>query len=566
MTLIKSISGIRGTVGGCPGDNLTPLDIVKFVSAYATWLKTGAGKKKAKIVLGRDARVSGDMYAKLVAATLTGLGHDVVNIGLATTPTTEIAVTAEKADGGIILTASHNPKQWNALKLLNSRGEFLSAADGEQVLKLAAKEEFEYAEVDELGTVVEKDYTPYHIDQVLALKLVNRDAIAQADLKVVVDAVNSVGGVVIPALLRALGVKEIIELNCEPTGHFAHNPEPIPENLTQIAAKMKESRADLGIVVDPDVDRLALISENGEMFGEEYTLVAVADYVLKHTPGNTVSNLSSSRALKDVTEAYGQQYHAAAVGEVNVVAEMKRTHSVIGGEGNGGVIYPESHYGRDALVGVGLFLSHYVAQSKKMTELKSTYPPYFISKNKMTLSPDMDVDKILEGLKERYATEKVTDIDGVKIDFAQGWVHLRKSNTEPIIRIYSEAKDEAAANAENDAKEKERIDKLNHADALIFQTEKQLNEMGDKIPADKKSAIESALAKLKEAHKAQDIAGIDAASTELNNVLQAAAQDLYNAQAQQQAAGAQQAQPGADASQSGNNGKDVTDVDFEEVK
>ena len=415
MTLIKSISGIRGTVGGCPGDNLTPLDIVKFVSAYATWLKTGAGKKKAKIVLGRDARVSGDMYAKLVAATLTGLGHDVVNIGLATTPTTEIAVTAEKADGGIILTASHNPKQWNALKLLNSRGEFLSAADGEQVLKLAAKEEFE-------------------------------DAIAQADLKVVVDAVNSVGGVVIPALLRALGVKEIIELNCEPTGHFAHNPEPIPENLTQIAAKMKESRADLGIVVDPDVDRLALISENGEMFGEEYTLVAVADYVLKHTLGNTVSNLSSSRALKDVTEAYGQQYHAAAVGEVNVVAEMKRTHSVIGGEGNGGVIYPESHYGRDALVGVGLFLSHYVAQSKKMTELKSTYPPYFISKNKMTLSPDMDVDKILEGLKERYATEKVTDIDGVKIDFAQGWVHLRKSNTEPIIRIYSEAKDEAAAN------------------------------------------------------------------------------------------------------------------------
>ena len=446
MTLIKSISGIRGTVGGYPGDNLTPLDIVKFVSAYATWLKTGAGKKKAKIVLGRDARVSGDMYAKLVAATLTGLGHDVVNIGLATTPTTEIAVTAEKADGGIILTASHNPKQWNALKLLNSRGEFLSAADGEQVLKLAAKEEFEYAEVDELGTVVEKDYTPYHIEQVLALKLVNRDAIAQADLKIVVDAVNSVGGVVIPALLRALGVKEIIELNCEPTGHFAHNPEPIPENLTQIAAKMKESRADLGIVVDPDVDRLALISENGEMFGEEYTLVAVADYVLKHTPGNTVSNLSSSRALKDVTEAYGQQYHAAAVGEVNVVAEMKRTHSVIGGEGNGGVIYPESHYGRDALVGVGLFLSHYVAQSKKMTELKSTYPQYFISKNKMTLSPDMDVDKILEGLKERYATEKVTDIDGVKIDFAQGWVHLRKSNTEPIIRIYSEAKDEAAAN------------------------------------------------------------------------------------------------------------------------
>lgn len=446
MTLIKSISGIRGTVGGRPGDNLTPLDIVKFVSAYATWLKQGAAKEKAKIVLGRDARVSGDMYAKLVAATLTGLGHDVVNIGLATTPTTEMAVTAEKADGGIILTASHNPKQWNALKLLNNQGEFLSAADGEQVLKLAEQEEFDYAEVDDLGHVIEKDYTQYHIDQVLALKLVNRDAIAQANLKVVVDAVNSVGGVVIPALLKALGIKEIVELNCEPTGKFAHNPEPIPENLTQIASTMKEVGADLGIVVDPDVDRLALISENGEMFGEEYTLVTVADYVLKHTPGNTVSNLSSSRALKDVTEKYKQQYHAAAVGEVNVVAEMKRTRAVIGGEGNGGVIYPEIHYGRDALVGVALFLSHYVAEGKKMTALKSCYPSYFISKNKMTLSPGMDVDKILNGLKKKYANEKVTDVDGVKIDFVQGWVHLRKSNTEPIIRIYSEAKDEVAAN------------------------------------------------------------------------------------------------------------------------
>lgn len=446
MTLIKSISGIRGTVGGRPGDNLTPLDIVKFVSAYATWLKTGAGKTKARIVLGRDARVSGDMYAKLVSATLSGLGHDVINIGLATTPTTEIAVTAEKADGGIILTASHNPKQWNALKLLNNRGEFLSADDGAQVLALAEKEDFEYAEVDDLGEIIEKDYTQYHIDEVLGLKLVNRDAIAKAGLKVVVDAVNSVGGVVIPELLKALGVKEVIELNCEPTGKFAHNPEPIPENLTQISEKMKESKADLGIVVDPDVDRLALISENGEMFGEEYTLVAVADYVLKHTPGNTVSNLSSSRALKDVTEAYGQQYNASAVGEVNVVAKMKATNTVIGGEGNGGVIYPESHYGRDALVGVGLFLSHYVAEGKKMTELKKKYPQYFISKNKITLSPDMNVDKILEGLKAKYSNEKVTDIDGVKIDFAQGWVHLRKSNTEPIIRIYSEAKDEAAAN------------------------------------------------------------------------------------------------------------------------
>lgn len=446
MTLIKSISGIRGTVGGRPGDNLTPLDVVRFVSAYASWLKTGAGKRKSRIVLGRDARISGDMYAKLVSATLVGLGHDVINIGMATTPTTEIAVTAEKADGGIILTASHNPKQWNALKLLNSNGEFLSAADGAQVLEMAAMEDFEYAEVDGLGKIIEKDYTGYHINEVVGLKLVNRQAISNANLKIVVDAVNSVGGVVIPALLKALGVKDIIELNCEPTGCFAHNPEPIPENLTQIAAKMRECHADLGIVVDPDVDRLALISETGEMFGEEYTLVAVADYVLKHTPGNTVSNLSSSRALKDITEARGQQYHASAVGEVNVVAEMKSTNAVIGGEGNGGVIYPASHYGRDALVGVGLFLSHYVAEGKKMTELKRSYPAYFISKNKISLSPEMDVDKILDGLKRKYAHEKVTDIDGVKIDFAQGWVHLRKSNTEPIIRIYSEAKDEKAAN------------------------------------------------------------------------------------------------------------------------
>ena len=447
MTLIKSISGIRGTVGGCPGDNLTPLDIVKFVSAYATWLKKGAGKEKARIVLGRDARISGDMYAKLVSATLSGLGHDVINIGLATTPTTEIAVTAENADGGIILTASHNPKQWNALKLLNSRGEFLSDKDGKQVLAMAEKEEFEYADVDNLGNITEKDYTQYHIDEVLGLELVNKKAIAEANLRVVVDAVNSVGGIVIPRLLKALGVNDVIELNCEPTGRFAHNPEPIPENLMQIANKMKECRADIGIVVDPDVDRLALISENGEMFGEEYTLVAVADYVLKHTPGNTVSNLSSSRALKDITEKYGQQYNAAAVGEVNVVAKMKETNTVIGGEGNGGVIYPKSHYGRDALVGVGLFLSHYVAEGKSMTELKKTYPSYFISKNKITLSLGMDVDKILEGLKIKYANEKVTDIDGVKIDFADGWVHLRKSNTEPIIRIYSEAKDEQAANS-----------------------------------------------------------------------------------------------------------------------
>ena len=446
MTLIKSISGIRGTVGGHPGDNLTPLDIVKFVSAYATWLKQGLGKPKARIVLGRDARISGDMYAKLVSATLIGLGHDVIHIGLATTPTTEIAVTAEQADGGIILTASHNPKQWNALKLLNNRGEFLSDKDGKQVLALAEKEDFLYAEVDDLGQVIEKDYTQHHIDSVLKLPLVRREAIAKANLRVVVDAVNSVGGIAIPRLLKALGVEDIIELNCEPSGQFAHNPEPIPENLTQISAKMKEAGAHLGIVVDPDVDRLALISENGEMFGEEYTLVAVADYVLKHTPGNTVSNLSSSRALRDVTEKYGQQYTAAAMGEVNVVAKMKETSAVIGGEGNGGVSYPASHYGRDALVGVALFLSHYVAESKTMTALKKDYPPYFISKNKITLSPGMDVDAILQGLKQKYAGEKVTDIDGVKIDFPQGWVHLRKSNTEPIIRIYSEAPDETSAN------------------------------------------------------------------------------------------------------------------------
>jgi phosphomannomutase len=447
MTLIKSISGIRGTVGGVPGENLTPLDIVKFVSAYATWLKQERGKERAKIVLGRDARISGQMYARLVEATLSGLGHDVVNIGLATTPTTELAVTAEGADGGIILTASHNPKQWNALKLLNHAGEFLSAMDGIQVLELAGKESFEYVGVDALGQAVSVDYTDYHIRHVLGLNLVNRDAIARANLKIVVDAVNSVGGVVIPRLLKALGVENVIELNCEPTGQFAHNPEPLPENLTQISAKIRACGADLGIVVDPDVDRLALVCENGEMFGEEYTLVAVADYVLRHTPGNTVSNLSSSRALRDVTLQYGCAYGAAAVGEVNVVAKMKETGAVIGGEGNGGVIYPESHYGRDALVGIGLFLSHLVASGRSMTRLKATYPSYFISKNKLTLTPAVDVAAILEGLKRQYATEEITDVDGVKIDFASGWVHLRKSNTEPIIRVYSESKDEQSANA-----------------------------------------------------------------------------------------------------------------------
>jgi phosphomannomutase len=385
------------------------------------------------------------MYAKLVEATLSGLGHDVVNIGLATTPTTELAVTADGADGGIILTASHNPKQWNALKLLNNKGEFLTAADGTRVLELAAKESFDYAGVDALGKIILADYTSYHIQHVLGLKLVNRDAIARANLKIVVDAVNSVGGVVIPALLKALGVKEIIELNCDPTGQFAHNPEPLPENLTQISAKIRESGADLGIVVDPDVDRLALVCENGEMFGEEYTLVAVADYVLKHTPGNTVSNLSSSRALRDITLQHGYSYSASAVGEVNVVARMKESRAVIGGEGNGGVIYPESHYGRDALVGIGLFLSHLATGGLSMTRLKATYPSYFISKNKLTLPPAINVDAMLERLKQQYASEEVTDIDGVKIDFASGWVHLRKSNTEPIIRVYAESKDEQSA-------------------------------------------------------------------------------------------------------------------------
>jgi len=446
MTLIKSISGIRGTVGGAPGDNLTPLDIVKFVSAYYAWVKQTVKKDKICIVLGRDARISGDMYASLVASTLSGLGSDVINIGLATTPTTEIAVVTEKADGGIILTASHNPKQWNALKLLNSDGEFLSSSEGNDVLKLAEQEAFQYADIDSLGLITLKNYTQYHIDEVLSLELVNKAIIEKANFKIVVDGVNSVGGLVIPMLLKQLGVKNIIELNCEPTGIFKHNPEPIPKNLTEISEVVKRNNADLGIVVDPDVDRLALISENGEMFGEEYTLVAVADYVLQHTLGSTVSNLSSSRALHDVTVSYGQSYTAAAVGEVNVVAQMKKTNAVIGGEGNGGVIYPESHYGRDALVGVGLFLSHLAKENKTMTELKSTYPEYFISKNRIDLSPDMDVDKILENLKIKYSSEKITDIDGVKIDFESGWVHLRKSNTEAIIRVYSEAKNEELAN------------------------------------------------------------------------------------------------------------------------
>lgn len=447
MSLIKSISGIRGTVGGEPGNNLTPIDVVKFVSAYATWLKKESNKQVAKIVVGRDARLSGEMYSNLVCSTLCSLGHHVVNIGLATTPTTEIAVTAEEADGGIILTASHNPKEWNALKLLNSKGEFLSDADGKALLAIAEESNFTYADVDALGYIEEKDYTQYHINKVLDLKLVNLQAVKSSKIKVVVDAVNSVGGTIIPQLLRAMGITDIIELNCQPTGKFAHNPEPIPANLTQISAAMKEHKADIGIVVDPDVDRLALICEDGSMFVEEYTLASVADYVLSKTPGNTVSNLSSSRALRDVTNRYdGCSYSASAVGEVNVVTEMKRTNAIIGGEGNGGVIYPELHYGRDALVGVALFLSLYVERGLTMTELKRTYPAYYISKNRIDLQAETNVEKVLDTLKAKYSNEKITDIDGVKIDFADGWVHLRKSNTEPIIRVYSESKDENSAN------------------------------------------------------------------------------------------------------------------------
>ena len=440
MSLIKSISGIRGTIGGAAGNGLTPLDIVKFTSAYATFIRRTTKKTSNVIVVGRDARLSGAMVNDVVVGTLTGMGFDVVNIGLATTPTTEIAVVAENACGGIIITASHNPKQWNALKLLNEDGEFLNDAQGKEVLAIAEREDFDYAEVDNLGKVYVNDtYMQRHIDSVLKLKLVDVEAIRNANFTVAVDAVNSIGGVVIPTLLKKLGVKNVIELYCEPTGKFGHTPEPIPENLTDIASLMAQGKADVGFVVDPDVDRLAIIMENGEFFVEEYTLVSIADYVLSKTPGATVSNLSSSRALRDVTVAHGCQYTAAAVGEVNVVTEMKRTGAVIGGEGNGGVIYPESHYGRDALVGVALFLTLLAKSGKKVSELKKTYPQYSIAKNKIQLTPDIDVDAILKAVKEHYASEKITDIDGVKIDFADCWVHLRKSNTEPIIRIYSEA-------------------------------------------------------------------------------------------------------------------------------
>lgn len=440
MALIKSISGIRGTIGGPAGDGLTPLDIVKFTAAFAKFIASSTTKKSNTIVVGRDARLSGGMVRDLVVGTLTGMGFDVVDIDLASTPTTELAVTGEDACGGLILTASHNPIQWNALKLLNEKGEFLNAEEGAQVLKMAAEEDFNFAGVHELGHVyTNTTYIRRHIEQVLALPLVDVEAIQKSDFTVAVDAVNSVGGVIVPQLLKALGVKNIVTLNCEATGHFAHTPEPIPENLTDIANVVRESKADVGFVVDPDVDRLAIISDGGAFFGEEYTLVAVADYILSHTPGNTVSNLSSSRALRDVTTARGGQYNAAAVGEVNVTTKMKETNAVIGGEGNGGVIYPALHYGRDAMVGIALFLTLLAKSGKTVSELRKDYPAYDIYKTKIQLTPEIDVDAILDAVKKKYASERITDIDGVKIDFADSWVHLRKSNTEPIIRIYSEA-------------------------------------------------------------------------------------------------------------------------------
>ena len=440
MALIKSISGIRGTIGGRAGEGLSPLDVVKFTSAYAAFILSSKNSASNTIVVGRDARISGEMVNKLVVGTLLGMGMDVVDIGLATTPTTELAVTMEQAAGGIILTASHNPKQWNALKLLNEKGEFLNAKEGETILKLAEAEDFTFSEVDQIGKLtVKDDYTQKHIESVLALDLVDLEAIKAANFKVAIDCVNSVGGIAIPALLNALGVKTVEKLYCEPNGQFPHNPEPLPEHLTEISTLMKSGKFDVGFVVDPDVDRLAIIAEDGSMFGEEYTLVAIADYILRHTPGNTVSNMSSTRALRDITQKYNCNYEASAVGEVNVVTKMKETNAVFGGEGNGGVIYPASHYGRDALVGIALFLTHLSKEKKTVSELRKTYPTYFMSKNKIELTPQIDVDGVLAVIKGSYKQYEVNDIDGVKIDFPTGWVHLRKSNTEPIIRIYSEA-------------------------------------------------------------------------------------------------------------------------------
>ena len=448
MTLIKSISGIRGTIGGAVNNGLTPVDAVKFAAAYGTWIINRNPKQNIKVVIGRDARISGPMISSLVSATLSGLGIEVFDLGLSTTPTVEIAVPLEKAHGGIIITASHNPKEWNALKLLNEKGEFISGTDGEEVLSIADQEDFNFASVDDLGAIIPNDtYLQKHIDAILALPIVDVNAIKLSDFKLVVDAVNSSGGIFVPALLKALGVTQITELYCDPTGHFPHNPEPLPAHLIDLSNKIIEVGADLGITVDPDVDRLAFVCEDGSMFGEEYTLVAVADYVLSKTPGATVSNLSSTRALRDVTEGYGQTNASAAVGEVNVVAKMKEIHAVIGGEGNGGIIYPELHYGRDSLVGIALFLSHLAHKKIKVSELRDSYPTYTISKNKIELTPETDVDHILKSMAERYKDQEVDTTDGVKIYIDKEWVHLRKSNTEPIIRIYSESKDEHAAEA-----------------------------------------------------------------------------------------------------------------------
>ncbi|SFN32764.1 phosphomannomutase [Paenimyroides ummariense] len=445
MTLIKSISGIRGTIGGNVGENLTPIDAVKFASAYGTFLKNRLKKDKLTVVIGRDARISGPMIHQLVMQTLVGLGINIIDLGLSTTPTVEVAVPLEKADGGIILTASHNPKQWNALKLLNNKGEFLSGAEGALILEIAESDDFDFADVDSLGTITEiTDYMDRHIDEVLNLKLVDVEAVKSKKFKVVVDGVNSSGGIVIPDLLKKMGV-EVVELYCEPNGHFPHNPEPLKEHLTDICELVVKEKADFGIVVDPDVDRLAFISNNGEMFGEEYTLVAVADYVLSKTPGNTVSNMSSSRALRDVTEKHNGMYEASAVGEVNVVELMKKNNAIIGGEGNGGIIYPEIHYGRDALVGVALFLTHLAKQDLDVAALRASYPAYYMSKNKIELTPEINVDAILEEMQKLYANEKISTVDGVKIDLADSWIHLRKSNTEPIIRIYTEAPSQKAA-------------------------------------------------------------------------------------------------------------------------
>jgi len=447
MTLIKSISGIRGTIGGKPGNNLTPIDTVKFAAAYGTWLKSYSKSNNLKVVVGRDARLSGEMIQNLVVSTLLGLGIDVIDLGLSTTPTVEIAVPLENAHGGIILTASHNPKQWNALKLLNEKGEFLDAAEGAIILELAEKEDFNFSEVDDLGTITKNDaYIDIHIDEVLNLPLVDADIIKKAKFKVVVDGVNSTGGIAIPKLLESLGV-EVIKLYCDPTGHFPHNPEPLKEHLGDICQLVLKEKADFGIVVDPDVDRLAFISNDGEMFGEEYTLVACADYVLGKTKGNTVSNLSSSRALRDITLRHKGNYEAAAVGEVNVVKKMKANNAIIGGEGNGGIIYPSSHYGRDSLVGTALFLMLMAEKGGSVKDLRDSYPSYYMSKNKIQLTPDLDVDEILVSMEKKYSSEEVSTIDGVKVDFPENWVHLRKSNTEPIIRIYTEAKTQTEADS-----------------------------------------------------------------------------------------------------------------------